>query len=229
MRILGRIFAILVPLSLLIAAGLFIKSQVAPQPPTSVPTPTVSPSPTPVPLPTTASTPQVALVQCLDGSNQPITRGCPTPVTMSVALAQPIMPVAMPVATPTAVPFPAIVPAPPTDIPMPSPGIAPQPMQIRAGAKVSLTRNTVIAGDVQVNGMSVYAGDGITGLIIVLESDAQISAPYGATITMFPDLASAKAYAAMYAGEMHRTGCQDNKGCTTVRIVSFPSKTTINA
>ena len=79
------------------------------------------------------------------------------------------------------------------------------------------------------DGQPLFADDALVGLVVILERDAQVLAPYGATLTTLPDHASAVAKAQSVAAGMHRNGCKDNNGCASVRIISFPSRETVAA
>lgn len=84
-------------------------------------------------------------------------------------------------------------------------------------------KNTIIVGDVSINGRSFYDDDPKTGLVILMEEDGEMTAPWGATLIPFPDKESAEIELPKIVEKLKTEGCEG--GCTTVTSFKWPSGT----
>jgi len=81
----------------------------------------------------------------------------------------------------------------------------------------------VISGDIVVDGKKQWSDNNASvGLVVILDREASVSAPYGASIIEMPDSSSAVSMANIKAQEVRVGGCTNNKGCATVRIQHYP-------
>lgn len=90
---------------------------------------------------------------------------------------------------------------------------------------------TVVAGDVEINGISINDRDPETGLVVLIDTyysqeKITIKAPFGADVLSVTnqDPSIAKQLAHNKASEMIEKGCERGHGCKTVRIVFYPGK-----
>lgn len=90
-----------------------------------------------------------------------------------------------------------------------------QPYQIANGATQEVQGNSVISGDVVVDGHKDFdtgPGSENTGSVVELFNSKQVSAPYGATVTPVSDPSQMDAVAQRIKQQMSATGCMN--GCT---------------
>lgn len=88
-------------------------------------------------------------------------------------------------------------------------------MSIPNGQKVHVPAGCVVSGDVAVNGTVLYDSDQATGLVVVMNQDGDVFAPYGASVSSSDpnDVAAA----------VDATGCGLAGGCVSVPIVNWPN------
>ncbi len=84
-----------------------------------------------------------------------------------------------------------------------------------------VTQNTIIAGDVKVDGIQLYDDDPKTGLVVLLEQEATVEAPWGATFIPNPDRATADQNLTAIVEQLKIQGCDG--GCSDVKVINWPT------
>lgn len=102
----------------------------------------------------------------------------------------------------------------PKDLPPPS-------FEMTSGETKTISKNSVILGDVKVSGNPLYDSDEHTGLITIMESDGEVFSEWGATVLGNIDMVSAEAKASKFAEQLKQTGC--GGGCGSVKVLKWPS------
>ena len=102
----------------------------------------------------------------------------------------------------------------PKDVPPPS-------FEMTAGETKTVSKYSVILGDVKVSGNPLYDSDENSGLITILETEGEVFSEWGATVLGNKDMASAEAKAAKFAEQLKQTGC--GGGCGSVKVLKWPS------
>lgn len=105
----------------------------------------------------------------------------------------------------------------PTAEPKPTPfpnGRLPQ------GETKTLPANSVIEGDIIVNGQPLYDSNQNTGLIVETTTSISVTSPYGASYREFPDNTMAKQNVVSQENDMLKVkGCENT--CTSVNVIVF--------
>ncbi len=121
---------------------------------------------------------------------------------------------------------PAVLTQPsPTTVPIPQASVSSGlPRELKKNETVSARKYTVISGDILVNGVPQWPSNNtMIGLVVILDQDASVTAPFGASMIEAPDSTSAGTLANMKAQEVRMNGCTDGKGCSSVIIKHYPS------
>lgn len=84
-------------------------------------------------------------------------------------------------------------------------------------------KNSVIAGDVKLNGKALYDNDPSSGLVVLIEEDADYEAPWGATVMPNDSPESAQETFERVVQEIKNNGC--GTGCASVVSFRWPSET----
>ncbi len=92
---------------------------------------------------------------------------------------------------------------------------------LNPGEKRNINVNSVISGDVKINGQVLYDNDGKTGLVVLMEQAGEVEAPWGATVYENPDRAVAENKMDQVAEEMTQKGC--GSSCKNVIKYFWPS------
>lgn len=168
---------------------------VAQPPPPPPPTPTPTPTPMPPPPPQEPTpTPP-----------PPLAGPTPTPTPPQPTPPQPRKP------TPT---------PPPED----NPNTPTTTGGIGAGDRVTVEKNSIVVGDIKVNGTPLYDNEAHTGLMVFFKKKATIEAPWGATlITHVTNKGRGnkrKQLLNMLSAQLKTGGCAN--GCTHVEVVEWP-------
>lgn len=92
---------------------------------------------------------------------------------------------------------------------------------INPGETKNIPANSVISGDVKLNGQALYDNDGSTGLAVLMEQAGDVNAPWGATVYTHSDRQSAQTRLNQIADDMKVHGCGGS--CRTVTKYFWPS------
>lgn len=82
------------------------------------------------------------------------------------------------------------------------------------GTKAIVPGGCVVSGDVAVNGKALYDSDQTTGLVVIVKSDVEVFAPFGASVT--------NADPQDVVNAVKQTGCGLPNGCRIVIVVTVP-------
>jgi len=82
------------------------------------------------------------------------------------------------------------------------------------GTTATVPGGCVISGDVEVNGEPLYDSAQDTGLVVIVESDVEVFAPYGASVT--------NADSQDVVDAVEQTGCGLPNGCRVVNTATVP-------
>lgn len=124
--------------------------------------------------------------------------------------------------------YPVLKPTPVSAAPAPKPVPAvptgePRVYSLQPGQRALVKGNSIITGDVQLEGNVWHDNNPRTGLITIVEKDSQVDAPYGAGVIENP-VSGVDTTAQTVANDARANGCGTGNGCTDgVTVTRYPS------
>ncbi len=111
----------------------------------------------------------------------------------------------------------------PTPTPSPTPSPGPSAYQIGAGQTVHVPQYTVIGGDVKAGNVPLYDSDPKTGLVVLFENEADVTADWGAFAQNATDQNTAETNMQQMVQTLLQHGCGGS--CTSVNQIHWTSNT----